>query len=181
MSVLAISGSVRHGSYNSALLRAAAESSPDVEFVFWRGLAEIPPYDEDLERLGAPASVAAFRREISRSDAVLIATPEYNGSIPGALKNALDWASRPFATNPLRRKRVGVVGASTGLLGAVQAQAELRRVLTVIGADVLEAGLSIFTAHEAFTEGGQLRDPELGRALCTIVDGLARRPMVRAA
>jgi chromate reductase, NAD(P)H dehydrogenase (quinone) len=181
MRVLAISGSVRQGSYNTALLRAAAECSPDVEFVSWGGLTEIPPYDEDLERLGAPASVAVLWHEISRSDAVLIATPEYNGSIPGALKNALDWASRPFATNPLRSKRVAVVGASTGLLGAVRAQTELRKVLTVIGADVRDAGLSVFSAHEVFGVGGQLRDAELGRALCAIVDDLAGRSMDRAA
>ena len=113
----------------------------DGEFVIWRGLADIPAYDEDLERLPPPLRVAALRHEIGRSDAVLIATPEYNGSIPGALKNALDWVSRPFATNVLRNKRVAVVGASTGLFGAVRAQAELRNVLAVIGANVLETGL----------------------------------------
>ena len=181
MSVLAISGSVRRGSYNSALLRAAAEWSPDVEFVFWGGLAEIPPYDEDLESLPAPAPVAVLRHEIDSSDAVLIATPEYNGSVPGALKNALDWVSRPFATNVLRNKRVAVVGASTGLFGAVRAQAELRKVLSVIGADVLEAGLAVFSAHEAFDADGQLRDAELRRALCAIVHDLAGRSMERAA
>ena len=181
MRFLAISGSVRQGSYNTALLRAAAECSPDVEFVAWDGLTEIPPYDEDVDSLQAPAPVALLRHEIQGSDAVLIATPEYNGSIPGALKNAFDWASRPFATNALRNKRVAVVGASTGLFGAVQAQAELRKVLTVIGADVLEAGLSVFKAHEAFDAAGQLRDTELRRALCAIVDDLVRRPMERAA
>jgi chromate reductase len=176
MKVLAISGSARQGSYNTALLRAAAKCSSDVEFVFWGGLTDIPPYDEDLDSVATPASVAAFRDEIDCSDAVLI-----NGSIPGALKNALDWASRPFATNVLRNKRVSVVGASTGLFGAVRAQAELRKVLTVIGADVLDADLSVFSAHEAFGADGQLRDAELGRALCTIVDNLAGRSMDRAA
>jgi chromate reductase, NAD(P)H dehydrogenase (quinone) len=181
MRMLAISGSVRQGSYNSALLRAAANLSPGVEFVAWQGLTEIPPYDEDMDSLPAPAPVALLRHEIRRSDAVLIATPEYNGSIPGALKNALDWASRPFATNALRNKRVAVIGASTGLFGAVLAQAELRKVLTVIGADVLDAGLSVFKAHEAFDAAGQLRDAELRRALCEVIDDLARRPMDRAA
>ena len=181
MRMLAISGSVRHGSYNTALLRAAAECSADDEFVIWGGLTEIPPYNEDLETLTAPPPVAVLRHEIERSDAVLIATPEYNGSIPGALKNALDWASRPFATNALRQKRVAVVGASTGLFGAVRAQAELRKVLTVIGADVLEAGLAVFRAHEAFDEGGRLRDAELRRALSAIVENLAGRAMERAA
>ena len=115
------------------------------------------------------------------SDAVLIATPEYNGSIPGGLKNALDWVSRPFATNVLRNKPVAVVGASTGLFGAVRAQAELRKVLTTIGADVLEAGLSVFNAREAFDAVGRLRDIELRRALCAIVHELARDSAERAA
>ncbi|MGE5274100.1 MAG: NADPH-dependent FMN reductase [Verrucomicrobiota bacterium] len=181
MRVLTISGSVRRDSYNTALLRAAAECRADVEFAGWQGLTEIPAYDEDLENLAAPVPVAALRHEIDRSDAVLIATPEYNGSIPGALKNALDWVSRPFATNVLRNKRVAVVGASTGLLGAVRAQAELRKVLTAIGADVLESGLSVFTAQEAFDAVGQVRDTELRRALCVIVDDLVRRSMNRAA
>ena len=122
MRVLAISGSVRQGSYNTALLRAAAECSPDVEFVVWHGLTEIPAYDEDLDTVSPPPAVAPLRHEIQGSDAVLIATPEYNGSIPGALKNAFDWASRPFATNALRKKRVAVVGASTGLFGTMQAR-----------------------------------------------------------
>jgi chromate reductase, NAD(P)H dehydrogenase (quinone) len=181
MRVLAISGSVRQDSYNTALLRAAAECAADVDLVVWQGLAEIPAYDQDLESSPAPAPVAALRHEIDGSDAVVIATPEYNGSIPGALKNALDWVSRPFATNVLRKKRVAVMGASIGLFGAVRAQAELRKVLTAIGADVLEAGLSVFTAHEAFDAGGKLRDPELGRALCGIVRDLARPSMDRAA
>ena len=181
MRVLAISGSVRRGSYNTALLRAAADCSSGVELVVWQGLTGIPPYDQDLERLQAPEPVVLLRREIQRSDAVLIATPEYNGSIPGVLKNALDWASRPFATNALRGKRVAVIGASTGLFGAVRAQAELRNVLTVIGADVPEAGLSVPTAHEAFDDAGKLRDSGLGRALCAVVDDLTRRSIDRAA
>jgi chromate reductase len=179
MRVLAISGSFRQDSYKTGLLRAAAECAADVDLVVWQGLAEIPAYDEDLE--SSPAPVAALRHEIDGSDAVLIATPEYNGSIPGALKNALDWVSRPFATNVLRKKRVAVMGASIGLFGAVRAQAELRKVRTAIGADVLEAGLSVFTAHEAFDADGKLRDAELGRASCGIVRDLARPSMDRAA
>ena len=181
MRLLAISGSVREDSYNAALLRAAAGCASAVEFVVWRGLADIPAYDEDLESLPAPLPAAALRQEIGRSDAVLIATPEYNGSIPGALKNALDWVSRPFATNALRGKRVAVVGASVGLMGALGAQADLRKVLKVIGADVLEAGLAVPSAHTAFTETGRLRDRELGSALCAIVRDLLQPSMERAA
>jgi chromate reductase len=164
MRLLAISGSLRHGSFNSALLDAAAAECPsDVEFVIWRGLADIPAYTEDLDIV--PAAVALLRDEIARSDAVLIATPEYNASVPGALKNALDWASRPYATNVLRNKQVAVIGASTGLFGALAAQAELRKVLKVIGASVLEAALPVPVAHTAFTAAGGLREPELALAL----------------
>ena len=130
MRLLAISGSLRSGSHNTELLRAAGADLPeDVEFVLWSGLADIPAYDWDLDVAPPPRPVAELRAEIERSDAVLIATPEYNSSVPGALKNALDWASRPYPGNVLRRKRVAVVGASTGLFGALAAQAELRKVL----------------------------------------------------
>ena len=181
MRVLAISGSVRQGSYNTALLRAAAECTAGDELVVWAGLTEIPAYDEDLDTVSPPAAVAALREEIARADAVLIATPEYNGSIPGALKNALDWLSRPFPTNVLRKKRVAVVGASTGLFGAIGAQAELRKVLNVIGANVLEAALYVPTVDQAFTTGGQLRDRAISSSLCAIVHDLVLRPVERAA
>ncbi len=113
--------------------------------------------------------------------AVLIATPEYNGSIPGALKNALDWASRPFPDNCLRGKPVAVVGASTGLFGAVWAQAELRKVLKTIGASVLETDLPVATAHDAFTADGRLREPRLAMTLCGIVGELVHRTLRDAA
>jgi chromate reductase len=181
MRVFAISGSARRGSYNTALLRAAAECTPGHEFVIWAGLTEVPAYDEDLDTVPPPPAVAALREEIARADAVLIATPEYNGSIPGALKNVLDWVSRPFPTNVLRRKRVAVVGASTGLFGAIGAQADLRKVLNVIGADVLEAALYVPTVDQAFRPGGQLRERELRTALCAVVHDLVLGPLERAA
>jgi len=128
-----------------------------------------------------PPPVAALRAEIERADAVLIATPEYNASIPGALKNALDWASRPYATNVLRKKRVAVIGASTGLFGALVAQAELRKVLNVIGASVLDSALSVPLAHTAFTGDGRLREPDLALALRRIVHELLEEVVERAA
>ena len=180
MRLLAISGSLRRDSYNSALLRAAAAAcARTTEFVVWRGLADIPAYNEDLDR--TPPAVAELRWEIARADAVLIATPEYNGSIPGALKNALDWASRPFPDNCLRAKPVAVIGASTGLFGARWAQAELRNVLKTVGASVLETELSVATAHEAFSAEGQLREPQLAVSLCAIVGELLQRPLRDAA
>src|SRR5947208_16805393 len=100
MKVLAISGSLRGASHNTKLLRAAAELFPPyVEFELWDGLKAVPPYDEDDDIDPAPAAVAQLRAAIAGADAVLFATPEYNSSIPGQLKNALDWASRPVATN----------------------------------------------------------------------------------
>jgi chromate reductase len=172
MRLLAISGSLRRDSYNSALLNAAAAECPaGVEFVVWRGLADMPAYDEDFETT-PPLSVVSLRGEIARSDAVLIATPEYNASVPGALKNALDWASRPFATNVLREKPVAVIGASTGLFGAVWAQAELRKILAAIGAHVDERKLPVGQAQDAFTSQGRLLDPELRAVLSAILSAL---------
>ena len=160
MRILAISGSLRRGSYNGALLEAAAAECPaDVEFVVWRGLADLPAFDQDLETAPEPLSVATLKGEIARSDAVLISTPEYNASVPGALKNALDWASRPFAANVLRGKPVAVIGASTGLFGAVWAQAEVRKILGAIGAQVDGREVPVAQAHEAFGPDGRLRDP----------------------
>ena len=149
--------------------------------MIWSGLADIPAYDEDVDTMSPPQPVAALRDEIARADAVLIATPEYNASIPGALKNALDWASRPYATNVFRGKRVAVIGASTGLFGALAAQAELRKVLRTIGADVLDITLPIPTAHMAFTADGRLRDPELALALRRTVRELLEQAVDRAA
>src|SRR5437763_15782132 len=144
MNVLGISGSLRRDSHNTALLRAAAELLPEgVELELWDGLKTVPPYDEDDDLESAPAAVAERRAAIAGADAILFATPEYNHSIPGQLKNALDWASRPLATNPLRNKPAAVVGASTGAFGAVWAQAELRKVLSATGARVVDAEVAL--------------------------------------
>jgi chromate reductase len=146
--ILAISGSVRAGSHNAALLRAAAEEAPQgVDLETWDGLKAIPAFDEGDE-LDPPLAVQALRDAVLSADAVLFATPEYNASIPGALKNALDWASRPVATNVFRNKPVAVIGASTGAFGAVWAQAELRKVLTTMGARVADVELAVGHAHE---------------------------------
>jgi chromate reductase len=149
MRVLGISGSLRHDSHNSALLRAAAERLPaGAELEVYERLAEIPPYDEDVEANGVPEAVQDLREAIRAADAVLIATPEYNHSIPGQLKNALDWASRPAGESALNGTPAAVIGASTGMFGAVWAQAELRKVLGAMGGRVLEAELPIAHAAE---------------------------------
>ena len=178
--LLAISGSLRRRSYNSALLEAAAaDCGPQVEFVVWSGLDAIPAYNEDMEE--APFSVALLKEEIAAADAVLFATPEYNASVPGALKNALDWASRPFEASPLRGKPVAVIGASQGIFGAAWAQAELRKILQTIGARVEDRELLVARAQHAFTPEGRLRDPGDAAALASIVEALLHRTGRRAA
>jgi chromate reductase, NAD(P)H dehydrogenase (quinone) len=182
MTVLGIPGSLRSGSHNRQLLLAAAELLPaDVEFELWDGLRAVPPYDEDHDREEAPAAVQALRAAIAGADAVLFATPEYNHSVPGQLKNALDWASRPFATNVLRGTPVAVVGASTGAFGAVWAQAELRKILAAAGARVVEGEVAVAHAHDRFSASGRLEDDELRdslrRVLRALVDeGRLRQP-----
>jgi chromate reductase len=190
MRILGISGSLRSDSHNTQLLLAAAELLPgDAEFALLDvdTIRALPAFDEDLEeetRGGddIPA-VRALRESIAQADAVLFATPEYNGSIPGALKNALDWVSRPSMSNVLRGKQVAVVGASTGMFGAVWAQAELRKVLQTIGAKVVDRELPLMQAHEQFTETGALAEEELRAQLAEhvaeLVDGA--RPVFVAA
>lgn len=174
--ILGISGSLRRDSHNTNLLRAAADLlPPGVELHLYDGLRNLPPYDADLDVEPAAPAVARLREMISSADGILIATPEYNGSIPGVLKNALDWASRPFPENALRGKPVAVVGASTGLFGAVWSQAEVRKVLSVIGADVLENELPIGQADNAFSSDGALVEPEQQVSLADLVNILSAR------
>ena len=169
MRVLGISGSLRRESHNTRLLRVAAELvPPPAELELFEGLKDVPPYDEDDDGDLAPAGARRLREAIAAADAVLIATPEYNSSIPGQLKNALDWASRPFPDNVLRNKPVAVIGASTGSFGAVWAQAEARKVLGSIGARVVDVELPVAGAEEAFG-GNRLADEELQRQLARIL------------
>jgi chromate reductase len=176
MRILGISGSLRRGSHNTNLLRAAADLlPPGVELDVFDGLRELPPYDADLDVEPADPAVGRLRDAIASADGVLIATPEYNGSIPGVLKNALDWASRPFPDNALRGKPVAVIGASTGLFGAVWAQAEVRKVLGTIGADVIEHELPVGQADTAFHVNGGLVEPQQQAVLSDLVRVLAAR------
>jgi chromate reductase len=160
--ILAISGSLRDGSYNTRLLRALAEEAPEgVEVELWEGLKEIPAYDQDDDLVPGPEPVEALRQAVRDADAVFFATPEYNSSIPGALKNALDWASRPLATNAFRNKPVAVIGSSAGIFGGVWAQAELRKVLAAMGARVAEVEVAVGRAAEKFDDEGRLVDDEI--------------------
>jgi chromate reductase len=172
MRVLGIAGSLREASHNAALLRAAGELLPQgAEFVVWGRLREIPPYDEDSDD-ASPVAVADLKSAIASADAVIFATPEYNHSVPGQLKNAIDWVSRPVAKNPFRGKPVLVVGASTGLFGAVWAQAELRKVLASLGAEVLDSELPVGQAAEKFSADGALVDDDVREGLGGCVGAL---------
>lgn len=173
--ILGIAGSLRRGSYNRKLLRAAAELlPPSARLEVWGGLKGIPPFDEDDEH-DPPAGVLAMRAAMARAEALLIATPQYNASLPGQLKNALDWASRPYETNVLRGKPVAVIGVSPGPSGAARSQAETRTVLAAIGADVDGADLPVSWAAEAFDEGGGLVDARHRARLGQILQRLAGR------
>jgi chromate reductase, NAD(P)H dehydrogenase (quinone) len=173
MKVLAISGSLRRDSHNTALLRAAAELvPPPVELEIFDGLKAVEPYDEDDDQGAGPYGARLLREAIDSADAVLVATPEYNSSIPGQLKNAIDWASRPLRSNALWGKPVAVVGASTGMFGAVWSQAEVRKAAAASGARIIETELPVGHADEAFTEDGRLADPELRDRYVEILDEL---------
>jgi chromate reductase len=165
--VLGVSGSLRRDSHNTTLLRAAGDivTEHGSEFEVFDGLKAIPPYDEDDDLGAGPPAVARLREAIAGAHAVLFSTPEYNSSIPGVLKNAVDWASRPAGGSALRNKPVVVIGASTGMFGAVWAQAELRKVLGSTGARVLEAELAVGHAHEHLDVTGHLSDPSQEEAL----------------
>jgi chromate reductase len=181
MHILAISGSLRQGSYNTTLLRAAADKlPPGVAVSFFAHLEEIPAFNED--RVGErPEPVARLWDAVAEVDGVLISTPEYNSSMPGVLKNALDWLSRPLIESPLRNKPAAVIGASTSMFGAVWSQAETRKVLGAIGARVLDRELPVPSAAEQFDEAGKLIDPDLNRELASIVEALVHAIEARTA
>jgi chromate reductase len=171
--VLGVSGSLRADSHNTRLLEEAATAAPagvEVELFDPACIAELPIYDQDLEEAGAPASVERLREAWAGADAILFATPEYNGSVPGGLKNAIDWASRPKLDAALLNKTVAVVGASTGQFGAIWAQNDLRRILGIAGARVVGEGVPVARAAEGF--GEQTRD-SLREVLQLLVEAVA--------
>jgi chromate reductase, NAD(P)H dehydrogenase (quinone) len=185
VTILGISGSLRRDSYNRRLLVEAAELFPaGTEFELFGALKAVPPYDEDddLEDETHPA-VTELRDAIGRADAVLIATPEYNSSVPGQLKNAIDWASRPRGAAVLLGKPVAVISASTGSFGGVWAQAELKKILRTAGARVVEGEVAVPRAHVRLAEEGLLLDDELRERLVVLLDALIAesRPLASAA
>lgn len=174
--ILGVVGSLRPDSHNRRLLRAAADQlPPGAELTPFEGLKAVEPFDETDEHPdgGGPPGANGFLAAVRDADAVLFVTPEYNGSIPGVLKNAVDWASRPTpATSALANKPVAVIGASTSMFGAVWAQAELRKSLGLAGARVLDEELAVPTAHEAFHDDGRLARGATRRRLREILEKL---------
>ena len=183
MKILAISGSLRAESFNTALARAACElASPGVEVELYEGLGSLPHYDQDLDEghLPTPDSVVDLRTRIESADALLVVTPEYNGSIPGVLKNAIDWASARHRGSSLQNKTVAVAGATTGQYGAIWAQQDLRRILGLAGARVIDGEFPLSRAQDAFDEHGRLLNPaqaeRLREHLATLV--MEEQPVV---
>jgi len=174
--ILAVSGSLRAGSYNTNLLRAAVEAAPEgveVELFDPAGVADLPLYDQDLDGADVPEPVQRLREEWGAADAILFATPEYNGSVPGGLKNAIDWASRPRLEAALTNKTVAVVSASTGQFGGMWAQADLRKILGIAGARVVGDELPVTRAQERFDHDGRLLDAELFERLRLLLETVA--------
>lgn len=171
--VLGISGSLRKGSFNTAVLRAAVELAPPGMTIETADLRAIPLYDEDVRAAGVPDAVQKLRGAIAAADALLIVTPEYNYSIPGVLKNAIDWASRPIRESSLTNQTVSVIGASNGQFGAMWAQADLRKILGTAGARVVGDELPVARASEKFDPEGRLLDGELFERLRLVLGTLA--------
>jgi chromate reductase len=174
MRILGISGSLRAASYNTALLRAAAQLTPDsVELEIYQGLEQLPPYNEDRDTDDPPAEVARLRTEIAAADAVLFATPEYNTTMPGQVKQVVDWASRPHGPDAaLWGKPAAAIGASITDYGAMWAQDHLRNALAIAGARVLRTELPVARAQDLFSAEGQLTDPETRDRLAELVESL---------
>lgn len=160
LDVLGIAGSIRTGSYNRALLRAARELAPEgMRIIAFERLREIPLYDEDLDHGSVPSSVTALRDAIRAADALLVVTPEYNHGVPGLLKNAIDWASRPPDTSPLKGKPAAIMGASTGTVGTARAQDQLRQVFVFTKTYALDAPeVLVGNCSQRFDARGRLTD-----------------------
>jgi chromate reductase len=173
--IAGIAGSLRRGSFNRKLLQAAGQAlPPGAELAVFDLLDRVPPFNEDWEADPPPLPVAQLRQLIATADGLLIATPQYNGSIPGQLKNAVDWASRPQGNAVLQDKPAAVISASPRARGAAGAAADLRKVLAIAGASVIPTRLAVPRAFAQFTPDGQLADPELARQLRAVTGELAQ-------
>lgn len=171
----AFAGSLRAGSYNRSLLRAAVEAAPEAMTIGIVEISALPLYDADLEAAGLPESVVAFKRAIAAADGLLIATPEYNHGVAGVTKNAIDWASRPSRESPLDGKPVGILGASPGMTGTARGQSQLRQAFGFTNSYCMpQPQILVARAHEKFDAEGRLTDgatrEHLGKFLAAFAD-----------
>jgi chromate reductase len=174
LEILGFAGSLRQASYNRALLRAAAASAPEGMTIRIFELDEIPLYNGDVEAAGDPPGVARFKQAIRAADGVLMATPEYNHGVPGVMKNAVDWASRPPGEAPLNRKPVGIIGASPGITGSARGQSQLRQAFEFTNSPCMaQPELLVFKAHEKFGPDGALTDPATAEYLARYLSAFA--------
>lgn len=172
--ILAIAGSLRKESYNRGLIRVAKEVAPSTCTLEVFDLDGIPPYNQD-EETTLPKSVAQLKAKVREADAILISTPEYNYSIPGVLKNALDWGSRPYGDNAWDNKPVAIMGASAGMQGTSRAQYHLRQVFVYLNMHALnKPEIMVGTAQDRFDAQGKLTDPKtrqkIGELLAALIE-----------
>lgn len=166
-------GSLRNGSFNRALLRAAAELAPEGMEIDIHDLDGIPLYNADVEAEGDPAPVAALKEAITRADGLIIACPEYNYGVPGVLKNAIDWASRPARGSALNGKRVGIIGASAGMTGSARGQSQLRQSFVFTNTHaMLQPEILVARAKEKFDAEGRLTDETTRKFLGKYMEAL---------
>jgi len=171
ISVLGVAGSLRQGSFNRALLRAAQAAAPEGLRLEIFDLAAVPLYNGDVEAAGDPAGVAAFKAAIRAADGVLMVTPEYNHGVPGVMKNAVDWASRPPQDAALARKPVGIIGASPGQTGSARGQSQLRQAFEFTNSYCMpQPELLVFKAHEKFDAQGRLTDQATAQYLARYLE-----------
>jgi len=171
--ILAFAGSLRKGSYNKAVLRAAKELAPESLNIQIFDLEGIPLYNADVEAEGDPEQVRQFKEAIREADGLLIATPEYNHGVPGVTKNAIDWASRPAKNAPLNGKPVGILGASPGITGSARGQSQLRQAFEFTNSYCMpQPEILVYRAHEKFDDDGKLTDEATRRFLGKYLDAL---------
>ena len=172
--ILGFAGSLRKQSYNRALLSAAHEMAPDDATLEIFDLEGIPPFNQDLE-YEPPEKVKDFKARIRAADAILIVTPEYNYSIPGVLKNAIDWVSRPYGDNALERKPVAVMGASIGMLGTARAQYDLRRSFVFLNMYPMnQPEVMVSFAQDKIDSNGRVTDEKTLKKIRELLEGLVR-------
>jgi chromate reductase len=164
--IVGLAGSLRSGSFNRALLRAARNLAPEGVRIEIFELADVPLYNADVESQGNPQSVTALKEAIHGADGVLMVTPEYNHGVPAVMKNALDWASRPPGRPPLDKKPVGIIGASPGITGTARGQNQLRQAFEFTNSFCMpQPELLVFKAHEKFDANGDLIDASTAQRL----------------